>query len=230
MSRSPPIYGGDGPAITLGTKDAYVVSRMKLARTLFALGFLMSSGCGNDRSGSGGSGGGSGAGGTGGTGGTGGAGCVSGDGGFPWFECGHYAGQPCCEGGSCTLGPSLYCEHAGSEHGCYGTCRACGQVDQPCCPAGIQNPCAAGLACRPVDAGMVCQSPCSTCASGQVCVQRFDGQCRSGGVECVTTSGSCGNGTCTSACQAALCPPPYQCMNRPPCGTEISGAFTCYGP
>src|SRR5262249_56190925 len=72
VSRSPPIYGGDGPAITLGTKDAYVVSRTKLARTLFPLPLLMSSGCGNDRSGSGGSGGGAGGGGNEGQGGGGG--------------------------------------------------------------------------------------------------------------------------------------------------------------
>jgi hypothetical protein len=36
--------------------------------------------------------------------------------------------------------------------------------------------------------------------------------------------------TCSAACEQALCPPPYQCKNRPPCGTEVSGAFLCYGP
>jgi hypothetical protein len=74
-------------------------------------------------------------------------------------------------------------------------------------------------------------NPCLACAPGEVCVQRFDGDCAVL-VTCETLGAlTCAPDTCTEECQAALCGgEPYQCMTRPPCGTEVAGAFTCYGP
>src|SRR5262245_41949079 len=71
---------------------------------------------------------------------------------------------------------------------------------------------------------------CSACGAGTICVQSFDGTCHSSGPSCVPTTESCPVNTCSAACQQALCPSPYQCQNRPPCGTEVPGAFLCYGP
>lgn len=71
---------------------------------------------------------------------------------------------------------------------------------------------------------------CAACGDDQVCVQRFDGVCTEQ-VVCVDPGElSCAAGTCSAECEALLCPEPYQCENRAPCGTEIDGAFTCYGP
>jgi hypothetical protein len=71
---------------------------------------------------------------------------------------------------------------------------------------------------------------CPPCPAGTTCVERFDGVCQSRGVECVATTESCPANTCSSACEQALCPAPFQCQNRPPCGGEAVGAFLCYGP
>jgi hypothetical protein len=62
-------------------------------------------------------------------------------------------------------------------------------------------------------------------------VQRFDGVCGQTFLECVTTKVECPDNACSTECEDALCGgEPYQCENRPPCGTEEPGAFTCYGP
>lgn len=70
---------------------------------------------------------------------------------------------------------------------------------------------------------------CPVCAGGQICVARYDGTCRVQ-VACVAETIECPNNTCSTACQAAYCPSPYQCQDRAPCGGEPPGAFTCYGP
>lgn len=71
--------------------------------------------------------------------------------------------------------------------------------------------------------------PCDACGAGELCVQRFDGTCTMES-SCITTTLACAPNTCSAACEEALCPTPYQCQNRPPCGTESARAFTCYGP
>jgi hypothetical protein len=71
---------------------------------------------------------------------------------------------------------------------------------------------------------------CPPCPLGMTCVERFDGVCSPSSPICVATTETCAPNTCSSACQQALCPSPYQCQNRPPCGTEAAGAFLCYGP
>jgi len=84
----------------------------------------------------------------------------------------------------------------------------------------------------PVDAALDApapKDPCSVCSADQVCVQRFDGTCGLG-TACVTTRERCAPDTCSPACEAALCPRPYQCQTRPACGPESAAAFTCYGP
>jgi hypothetical protein len=73
-------------------------------------------------------------------------------------------------------------------------------------------------------------SRCPPCPLGSICVEQFDGTCGSSGPTCVTTTESCAPNTCSPACEQVLCPSPYQCHNRPPCGTEAVGAFNCYGP
>ena len=73
------------------------------------------------------------------------------------------------------------------------------------------------------------RDPCLLCARDQVCVQRYDGTCECQ-TECVTTTLRCSPNTCSTGCEQALCARPYQCANRPPCGTESPAAFTCYGP
>ena len=70
---------------------------------------------------------------------------------------------------------------------------------------------------------------CLACRSDQLCVARYDGVCGLS-VECVARTTDCPNHTCSPACEAAYCPRPYQCSNRPPCGGESPLAFTCYGP
>ncbi|MBK7535066.1 MAG: hypothetical protein IPI49_06730 [Myxococcales bacterium] len=55
---------------------------------------------------------------------------------------------------------------------------------------------------------------CEACAAGQRCLQVFDGTCKSS-VSCVAPG---------TPCSAPTIP------DAPPCGTEISGALTCYGP
>src|SRR5690349_1577613 len=72
---------------------------------------------------------------------------------------------------------------------------------------------------------------CPTCGPGEICVQRFDGTCRTGGPECIATTLACPADSCSDECEAALCGgAPYQCDYRTPCGGEAAGAFTCYGP
>jgi hypothetical protein len=81
--------------------------------------------------------------------------------------------------------------------------------------------------CGTTDAG---ERGCPPCPSGTICVERFDGVCSPSSPICVATSETCAPNTCSAACQQALCPSPYQCQNRAPCGTEAAGAFLCYGP
>lgn len=71
---------------------------------------------------------------------------------------------------------------------------------------------------------------CPPCPLGSTCVERFDGTCHTAGAICVATTETCAPNTCSAACEAALCPSPYQCQNRAPCGIETTGAFLCYGP
>jgi hypothetical protein len=71
--------------------------------------------------------------------------------------------------------------------------------------------------------------PCQTCRSDQICVARYDGTCRRM-VECVALTVVCLKNTCSSACEMAYCPSPYQCQNRAACSGEPPQAFTCYGP
>lgn len=71
--------------------------------------------------------------------------------------------------------------------------------------------------------------PCQRCGSNQICVASYDGLCH-GGAACVTRTVDCPNNACSPACEAAYCSPPYQCQERPPCGSEPPQAFTCYGP
>jgi hypothetical protein len=70
---------------------------------------------------------------------------------------------------------------------------------------------------------------CGVCTGDQLCIQRFDGTCRES-VECVAPNPDCPSNACSAECEAAYCPAPYQCDNRPPCGGESPRAFTCYGP
>ncbi len=79
----------------------------------------------------------------------------------------------------------------------------------------------------PTDTGVT--TACDACGVGTICVQRFDGVCGET-FACVETDVECPDNACSKACEAALCEAPYQCQNRPPCGTEVAGAFTCYGP
>jgi hypothetical protein len=70
------------------------------------------------------------------------------------------------------------------------------------------------------------------CQPDEQCVQRFDGMCGIRDVICIKRSAACPADpglTCSPACEAAYCPRPFQCSYRPPCGTEIRDAFTCYG-
>jgi hypothetical protein len=83
---------------------------------------------------------------------------------------------------------------------------------------------------RPVDAAIdAAADPCVACGTDQICVARYDGTCR-GQAACVTRTIDCPDNACTAGCEAAYCMPSYQCRNRPPCGGEPPGAFTCYGP
>lgn len=72
--------------------------------------------------------------------------------------------------------------------------------------------------------------PCRACTADQICVQRFDGVCGQDALECVARTVDCPANACSAACQTTYCGSPYQCQNRPPCGTESALAFTCYGP
>ncbi|HEX3763463.1 MAG TPA: hypothetical protein VHW23_32430 [Kofleriaceae bacterium] len=72
-------------------------------------------------------------------------------------------------------------------------------------------------------------NPCQACSAAQLCVARYDGACLRQ-VECVARTADCPNNSCSAACQSAYCPLPYQCQDRPSCGGEPAGAFTCYGP
>jgi len=84
----------------------------------------------------------------------------------------------------------------------------------------------------PIDAAIDSSvDPCLTCALGQICVASYDGTCGPS-VKCVAKTVDCplARGACSAECQTAYCSPPYQCMNRPPCGGESAKAFTCYGP
>lgn len=71
--------------------------------------------------------------------------------------------------------------------------------------------------------------PCRACTADQICVAGYDGTCR-GQVGCVARTVDCPNNVCSAACESAYCHAPYQCQDRPPCGGEPPGAFTCYGP
>ncbi len=94
-----------------------------------------------------------------------------------------------------------------------------------------------GLACgdndkTPADAppSIDAADPCAACDMTQQCVQRFGGDCFVM-VQCVPRMASCAGNPCTAECEQAYCGAgPYQCKTRPPCGTEVTGAFTCYGP
>ena len=77
----------------------------------------------------------------------------------------------------------------------------------------------------PIDAA---PDPCAACRSDQLCVARFDGVCNLQ-VVCVAKTVDCPNNTCSTTCQTAYCPQPYQCMNRS-CANPPAGAFVCQGP
>jgi hypothetical protein len=72
--------------------------------------------------------------------------------------------------------------------------------------------------------------PCLACRTDQMCVARYDGTCGSRGVECVARTADCPGNVCSTACESAYCPAPFQCQDRSPCGGEPAHAFTCYGP
>jgi hypothetical protein len=71
--------------------------------------------------------------------------------------------------------------------------------------------------------------PCAACGATELCVARYDGTCQ-GRPSCVPKTVDCPANACSSECQAAYCPQPYQCQDRVPCGGEPAAAFTCYGP
>lgn len=71
--------------------------------------------------------------------------------------------------------------------------------------------------------------PCSACSSDQICVQSLDGVCGLT-TACVDRVVECPDNACSVECEAAYCGSPFQCQNRPPCGTESPVAFTCYAP
>lgn len=76
----------------------------------------------------------------------------------------------------------------------------------------------------------VAADPCAACTTDEICVQRFDGTCGIRFHECVERTVACPDNVCSEDCEDAYCgADTYQCMNRPPCGTESPGAFTCYG-
>src|SRR5690242_19854672 len=81
-----------------------------------------------------------------------------------------------------------------------------------------------------LDAGTDAAAACPTCAAGEVCVQLNDSstQCRSPTptLVCRKVSAACAamvdatKKSClaaSAACEAELCPSPYQCKNSPPC-------------
>jgi hypothetical protein len=68
------------------------------------------------------------------------------------------------------------------------------------------------------------------CGTDQVCVQLFDGTCKTGGPSCKTVGTACLTAGCTAACEKELCSSPYQCQNQVPCGTEQGAQINCYGP
>lgn len=74
--------------------------------------------------------------------------------------------------------------------------------------------------------------PCELCGPSELCVQRYGGICNgpTPPVECVPKTVDCPLNACSAECEAAYCPAPYQCQNRPGCGNESPLAFTCYGP
>jgi len=81
-----------------------------------------------------------------------------------------------------------------------------------------------------IDAAIDSASACG-CTADQICVASYDGTCRKLGPTCVTRTVDCPNNACSTACETAYCGgAPFQCQNRPPCGGEPAGAFTCYGP
>jgi hypothetical protein len=72
---------------------------------------------------------------------------------------------------------------------------------------------------------------CAACGEGTICVQRFDGTCGELFLGCVETAVVCPDNACSTECEDALCGgAPLQCQTRTPCGDEVPGAFTCYGP
>ncbi|MCX5741335.1 MAG: hypothetical protein NT062_02420 [Proteobacteria bacterium] len=79
---------------------------------------------------------------------------------------------------------------------------------------------------RPIDG----PTPCFLCRRDELCVQKFSGNCQTAGAFCIARTIDCPANACSLACEAAYCGAPYQCQNRPSCGTEVKGAFTCYGP
>ena len=104
----------------------------------------------------------------------------------------------------------------------------CGREGEPCCYNSYPTDrCGAGLYCNGVG---VCTSvgSCASCGAGQVCVQKWFGNCCCGLVECVTSTCT----TCSDACLQELCGgPPFVCGGfSPPCGGELPDSFKCYGP
>lgn len=78
-----------------------------------------------------------------------------------------------------------------------------------------------------------CDPPAPTCAmclTDELCVQKYNGTCGGGNIECVPKTVDCPDNACTQECQDAYCASPYQCEDRVPCGSEVTGSFTCYGP
>ena len=223
----------------------------------------IASACGDDgggAGGTGGTGGTGGAGGTAGTGGTGGAGGAGGSagtggsggaggggtGGDAGTTCGDDAPiQVACGAGQCDFGEACVItdQPSGPRFDCVRPpARCCGIPRCDSC-----NPCPADAQCTNelvggqvaarctggsggMDGGSL---TCSNCPSGSTCVEYCDGNGANGHIECVATSLSCSPGTCSSACESALCRGDagvYQCQNGAFCAPAASGAFLCQGP
>ncbi len=75
---------------------------------------------------------------------------------------------------------------------------------------------------------------CDQCADGEICVQVFDGTCGTLSISCQPRNAACPVDACTPDCMRWHCnggmdPPFFRC-DVGTCGTEVPGAFACYGP
>jgi hypothetical protein len=67
------------------------------------------------------------------------------------------------------------------------------------------------------------------CKSNEVCVQSFDGTCKTWAPSCRQVSAGCLTAGCTPQCEKELCSSPFQCQTQVPCGTEQGAQINCYG-